>query len=638
MGWMKLSDSTPSTRYITTTAASTSHSVLDSEARNASAAPCRRSSTPVGRPIAARAPSMACTASPSDAPGARLNENVTAGNWPTWLINRCAGRCSMRAMPFNGTCLPSGPATCRRAMASGPKATSGRASSTTRYWLAWVKMVEIWRWPNASYSASATASTLMPRRAAATRSISTCACRPWSCRSLATSARAADCCRWASNRGVHCASWSLSGLVRVNWYWVRLIRSSMPSSCTGCRCSVMPGTCATRCCRRAMIACASLLRCACGFSSISNRPLLSVALLPSTPMNEDRLATSSSSSSAVASACWRCAMAWNEIDCGASLMPWIRPASCTGKKPLGTHTYSAAVSSRVATVAPSISGWRCSTQCSWRSYRATTRSNGSPCCADSWPSASRRVACPALSRRAHIIGVSVSDTSREIPIATARVIANSWNSLPTTSAMNSSGISTAISDRVSEIRVKPICRAPFSAACIGVAPRSRWRAMFSSITIASSTTKPVAMVSAIRVRLLSENPASSITPKVPTSDSGTAMLGMIVAGRLRRNTKVTITTSAMAISSSCCTPRMEARIDSVRSLSTATSTPLGSDACSCGSSARTWSTTAITLAPGWRWMLISTAGVVPDHAASWRFSAPSSIVATSPRRSGAPSL
>ena len=38
------------------------------------------------------------------------------------------------------------------------------------------------------------------------------------------------------------------------------------------------------------------------------------------------------------------------------------------------------------------------------------------------------------------------------------------------------------------------------------------------------------MVSAISVRLLSVKPARYITPNVPTSDSGTATLGMIVAG------------------------------------------------------------------------------------------------------------
>ena len=66
------------------------------------------------------------------------------------------------------------------------------------------------------------------------------------------------------------------------------------------------------------------------------RPLFSVVLMPSTPMNDDRLSTAGSSSTTRASACWRSAIAANEIDCGASEMPWITPVSCTGKKPLGT--------------------------------------------------------------------------------------------------------------------------------------------------------------------------------------------------------------------------------------------------------------------------------------------------------------
>ncbi len=54
----------------------------------------------------------------------------------------------------------------------------------------------------------------------------------------------------------------------------------------------------------------------------------------------------------------------------------------------------------------------------------------------------------------------------------ASEIANSRNSRPTTSPMNSSGISTAISDTVSEMMVKPIWVAPFSAAAIGASPSS----------------------------------------------------------------------------------------------------------------------------------------------------------------------
>ena len=75
--------------------------------------------------------------------------------------------------------------------------------------------------------------------------------------------------------------------------------------------------------------------------------------------------------------------------------------------------------------------------------------------------------------RAHIIGVSVRETTSEIRIETASVMANSWNSRPTTSPMNSSGISTAMSEIVSETSVNPICAAPLSAASSGGSPCSR---------------------------------------------------------------------------------------------------------------------------------------------------------------------
>ena len=83
----------------------------------------------------------------------------------------------------------------------------------------------------------------------------------------------------------------------------------------------------------------------------------------------------------------------------------------------------------------------------------------------------------------------------------ATVTANSRNSRPTMPPISSSGMNTAISDTLIETMVKPISPAPLSAASIGFMPSSMWRKMFSSITIASSTTKPTAMVSAISDRL-----------------------------------------------------------------------------------------------------------------------------------------
>jgi hypothetical protein len=72
-----------------------------------------------------------------------------------------------------------------------------------------------------------------------------------------------------------------------------------------------------------------------GFRAMRRRPALSVMLVPSTPMNVDTLSTAGSSRIACARRRLRSLMASNEIDCGASEMPWMRPVSCSGKKPLG---------------------------------------------------------------------------------------------------------------------------------------------------------------------------------------------------------------------------------------------------------------------------------------------------------------
>ena len=63
------------------------------------------------------------------------------------------------------------------------------------------------------------------------------------------------------------------------------------------------------------------------------------------------------------------------------------------------------------------------------------------------------------------------------------------------------GMKTAASDSVIETMVKAISFDPSSAACMRGFPISMCRTMFSSMTIASSTTKPTESVSAISERL-----------------------------------------------------------------------------------------------------------------------------------------
>ena len=70
---------------------------------------------------------------------------------------------------------------------------------------------------------------------------------------------------------------------------------------------------------------------------------------------------------------------------------------------------------------------------------------------------------------------------------------------------------------------------------------------------------------------------------MPTSDSGTVTAGMIVAQKLRRNRKITITTSATVSSNVNCTSLTEARMVSVRSEMMLTLMADGIEACSTGS-------------------------------------------------------
>ena len=67
--------------------------------------------------------------------------------------------------------------------------------------------------------------------------------------------------------------------------------------------------------------------------------------------------------------------------------------------------------------------------------------------------------------------------------------------------MKSTGIKTAARERVMDRMVKLISLEPWSAAWIALLPNSMCRTMFSSITMASSTTKPTESVNAIRERL-----------------------------------------------------------------------------------------------------------------------------------------
>ena len=167
--------------------------------------------------------------------------------------------------------------------------------------------------------------------------------------------------------------------------------------------------------------------------------------------------------------------------------------------------------------------------------------------------------------RLHSIGVRLIATNPETSTAVTMVIANSLSRRPMMPPMNTSGMNTAASDKVIDTIVNPISRAPSSVAVNRSLPISMCREMFSSITIASSTTNPTDSVSAISERLSMLKPSAYMTANVPTIDIGNANDGITVADRLRKNTKITMTTSASASSRLNFTSLTDSRMLSERS-------------------------------------------------------------------------
>ena len=91
------------------------------------------------------------------------------------------------------------------------------------------------------------------------------------------------------------------------------------------------------------------------------------------------------------------------------------------------------------------------------------------------------------------------------------------------------------------------------------------RSTFSTTTMASSTTMPMASTSPNRLSALIEKPNRCITAKVPTTDTGTASSGMMEARQVCRNRITTSTTSRIASSSVWTTDSIDARTNCVGS-------------------------------------------------------------------------
>ena len=154
----------------------------------------------------------------------------------------------------------------------------------------------------------------------------------------------------------------------------------------------------------------------------------------------------------------------------------------------------------------------------------------------------------ACNTREHMRGVSVRLTMPDIIVAVTIVIENSLKTRPIMPLIKTSGINTAASESVILKIVKLISRADAKVAAIGDSPKSSIRrTVFSRNTMASSTRKPIAIVSPIKLKLFMEKPKDFIKIKVKTSENGRAIAGMIVSLIRPKNRNMTITTSTKAI-------------------------------------------------------------------------------------------
>ena len=114
-----------------------------------------------------------------------------------------------------------------------------------------------------------------------------------------------------------------------------------------------------------------------------------------------------------------------------------------------------------------------------------------------------------------------------------------------------------------------------TVASCGFRPASMLRSTFSTTTMASSTTMPIASTRPNSDSVLIEKPQASITANVPTTDTGTAKSGITEARHVCRNTMTTSATSTTASISVWITESIDSRTNWVGSYTMLYSTPSG---------------------------------------------------------------
>ncbi len=94
--------------------------------------------------------------------------------------------------------------------------------------------------------------------------------------------------------------------------------------------------------------------------------------------------------------------------------------------------------------------------------------------------------------------------------------------------MNATGTKTAISTAVVAMIGPVTSDIAACAAFRGGRPFSSCRSTFSTTTIASSTTRPIASTMPSRLSIFNEKPITCMTARVAINETGMAMVGMSV--------------------------------------------------------------------------------------------------------------
>src|SRR5262245_53317081 len=131
-------------------------------------------------------------------------------------------------------------------------------------------------------------------------------------------------------------------------------------------------------------------------------------------------------------------------------------------------------------------------------------------------------------------------------------------------AMNAVGTNTDMITSVNATIGPDTSSIAFFDASTGDRPSSFIRrSTFSTTTIASSTTMPIASTRPNIDRLFSEKPNIDMPANVPTSDTGTATIGITVVRQSCRKISVTRNTSTNASNSVCTTPLIDSSTNTV---------------------------------------------------------------------------